>query len=152
MRDNASRIWFALFVLAVFVLGGAAGFILGRHLPDFPGRMAPPGDPRGIDTRGFSRGRGDGPPPFARGMGPGGPPGLPPEAAARLANELGLDEIQRGQLRTILDDHRRKFEQVHRDARDRFDAEQRELRDAIRAILRPVQAQRFDQYINGRRR
>ena len=149
MDDNRARIWFGLFVLVVFCLGGAGGFILGRHVPEFPGRQLPPDDPRGLDARGFARGRPGGPPPFARG--PAGPAGMPPEAANRLANEIGLDEAQRTQLRTVLEDHRRKFEQVHRDARDRFDAEQRELHAAIRAMLRPDQVQRFDRFISGRR-
>lgn len=149
MHDSRARIWFASFVLVVFCLGAAGGFILGRHAPRFPGSPGPPpGNRGGLDIRGFPRGRaGGGPPPFGR---IGGPAGLPPEAAARLANEIGLDETQREQLRTILDAHRQKFEQVHRDARDRFDAEQRELHGAIRALLRPDQVQRFDQFI-GRR-
>lgn len=149
MNDSRPRIWFALFVLAVFCLGGAGGFILGRHVPDVPERPLPPDDPRAVDGRGFARGRPGGPPPFARG--PAGPLGMPPEAANRLANDVGLDEAQRRQLRTVLEDHRRKFEQVHRDARDRFDAEQRELQAAIRAILTPDQVQRFDRFISGRR-
>ena len=33
MSDNRARIWFALFVLVVFCLGGAGGFFLGRQLP-----------------------------------------------------------------------------------------------------------------------
>ena len=150
MHDSRTRIWFALFVLAVFCLGGAGGFVLGRHAPPFPGWPGPPDDPRGLDSRGFARGRpGDPPPPrFGR---IGGPAGLPPEVAARLAGELNLDEAQRAQLRTVLEDHRRTFEQVHRDARDRFEGEQRELQAAIRAILHPDQVQRFDQFIRGRR-
>jgi hypothetical protein len=139
VHDSRARIWFASFVLVVFCLGGAGGFILGRHAPRFPGSPGPPP---------FARGRmGDPPPRFGR---IGGPGGLPPEAAGRLANEVGLDDAQRVQLRTVLEDHRRKFEQVHRDARDRFEAEQRELHAAIRALLRPDQVQRFDQFI-GRR-
>jgi uncharacterized membrane protein len=150
VSDGRARIWFALFVLVVFCLGGAGGFILGRHVPPFPGRVGPPpADPRGIDSRGFARGRGDGPPLFARGM--GSAPGLPPPAAARLASELNLDDAQRARFRKVLEDHRSKFEQVHRDARDRFDVEQRELFTALRAILRPDQVQRFDQFIRGRR-
>ena len=151
MDDNRARIWFALFVLAVFCLGGAGGFILGRHVPNLPGWPGqPPDDLRGPDGRGFPRGgRPGGPPPFVRG--PGGPAGMPPEAANRLATEVGLDDAQRVQLRTVVEEHRRKFEQVHRDARDRFDAEQRELHAAIRAILRPDQVQRFEQFISGRR-
>ena len=33
MPDNRARIWFSLFVLAVFCLGGAVGFFAGRRLP-----------------------------------------------------------------------------------------------------------------------
>jgi hypothetical protein len=40
MADNRARIWFSLFVLAVFCVGGAAGFVIGRHAPPFGG---PPG-------------------------------------------------------------------------------------------------------------
>ncbi len=152
MSDSRVRIWFALFVLVVFCLGGTGGFILGRRVPPFP------------DSRGFSpdeggRGRGplrpgppNGGPLFGRGRGmPGGPEGLPPPVAERLADDLQLDHDQRVQFRRVLDDHRVKFEQVHREARDRFDSEQRELQAAIRALLRPDQVQRFDQFINGRR-
>lgn len=148
MPDSRSRLWFALFVLAVFCLGGAGGFILARHMPPFPGRGGPLAELRGPGGPGFGRGGG-----ARRGgpFGPGGPAGLPPEVAGRLANELQLDDAQRAQFRKVLEDHRAKFEQVHRDARDRFDSEQRELRDAIRALLRPDQVQRFDQFMNGRR-
>jgi hypothetical protein len=149
MPDSRARVWFALFVLAVFCLGGAGGFILGRHVPPFRGLPGPPGDLRGPDGRDFARGRIGGPP-FPRGP-VGGRPGLPPEVAGRLADDLRLDEAQRTQFRGVLEEHRRKFEQVHREARDRFDAEQRELHAAIRAILRPDQVQRFDQFISGRR-
>jgi hypothetical protein len=149
MSDSRARVWFALFVLVVFCLGGAGGFILGRHAPPFPGRDRPFFEPA-ADRGG--PGRRGGPPPFGRGPGvPGGPLGMPPEAAGRLANELQLDDAQRAQLRTVMEEHRPKFEQVHREARERFDAQQRELRAAIRALLRPDQVQRFDQFMNGRR-
>lgn len=152
MPDNRARIRFTLFVLAVFSLGGAGGFILGRHVPPF----GEPGEGPGFaaDERGPGRGPGrrGGLPPFGRGPGgPGAPGGMPPEVAGRLAAELQLDEAQRAQFRQVLDDHRAKFEQVHRDARERFDSEQRELQSAIRALLRPDQVQRFDRFINGRR-
>jgi hypothetical protein len=140
MSDSHARVWFALFVLVVFCLGGAGGFIVGRHVPPFP-------DSRGFPPYGPPEGR----PPFGRGRGPDGPVGIPPGEAARLANDLQLDDAQRVQFRKVLDDHRAKFEQVHREARERFDSEQRELHAAIRALLRPDQVQRFDQFINGRR-
>ena len=147
MTDSRARIWFALFVLAVFCVGGFGGFILGRHLPRF--REAP--GMSGLERGGGGIGRGAGRfggPPFARG--PGSPGGLPPELAGRLATELNLDDEQRRQLRAVLDDHRGKLEQVHRDARGRFDREQQELRAAIRALLRPDQVQRFDRFMSRR--
>jgi len=153
VSDSRARVWFSLFVLAVFCLGGAGCFILGRHAPPFPG----PGDPAPLSgrLRPGPEGRIAGGPPFGRGRGlgpgPAGPAGLPPEVAGRLANDLQLDDAQRAQFRQLLDDHRAKFEQVHREARERFDREQRELHDAIRGILRQDQVQRFDQFINGRR-
>src|SRR3954467_5052043 len=105
MSDSRNRIWFALFVLVVFCLGGAGGFILGRHVPPFAGPLEsldrPPGGP------GFARGRGPGsgpirgefPSPFGRG--PAGPAGLPPEVAGRLANELEPDDAQRAEVRPV---------------------------------------------------
>ena len=149
MSDKGARAWFALFVLVVFCLGGAVGFILARHVPPFPGPGRPAfGDAAGPGGPGW---RG-GPPPFARGPGgPGGPLGLPPGEAGRLADTLQLDETQRAQLRTVMEEHRPKFEEVHREARQRFETQQRELRAAIRALLRPDQVQRFDQFMNGRR-
>jgi len=79
---------------------------------------------------------------------PGGPAGLPPEAAVRLAEITQMDEAQRAQLRKILEERRPQFEQVHREARERFEAEQSQLLAAIRAILRPDQVQRFDQFFD----
>jgi hypothetical protein len=53
-------------------------------------------------------------------------------------------------VKKILDDRRGRLEQVHRDARDRFDAEQRDLHVAIRAVLRPEQQTRFDKFVERR--
>ena len=148
MHDSRARIWFALFVLAVFCFGGAAGFVVGRHPPPFPGWA---GDPVGPEGRGPAGGRNGGPP-FGRGFGRAGvPAGIPPPMAARLASELGLDADQRARMQTILEERRRRFEQVHREARDRFETEQRDLQAAIRAILRPDQIERFDRFMSERR-
>jgi hypothetical protein len=157
VSDNRARIWFSLFVLAVFCLGGAGGFVLNRLLP--PGRFArgvAPGDP-GFEGRGGFGGPGGpgirrgGPgrgPLFGRG--PGGPGPLPPEMVNRLTSELELDAAQRGELKKILDDRRGRLEDVHREARERFDKEQRDLQAAIRAMLRPDQQTRFDQFLDRR--
>jgi hypothetical protein len=138
--DSRARIWFALFVLAVFCLGGAGGFVLGRRMP-------PPRDPLLAFGRGGPGGGRGGPPPFARG--PGGP--LPPDMVNRLSSELQLDAAQQDQVKKILDERRDRLEDVHREARGRFDKEQRELHAAIRAVLRPDQQEKFDHFLDRRR-
>lgn len=152
MSDSRARIWFALFVLAVFCFGGAGGFLLGRHVPPgpfFAGGPQPPGpDPLGLGGPGGPGRRGRGGPPFGRG--PGGPPPLPPEVMNRLASELELDAAQHEQVKKILDDRRERLDQVHREARERFDKEQRDLHAAIRAVLRPEQQARFDKFLDRR--
>ena len=151
MSDSRARMWFALFVLAVFVFGGAAGFVAGRLLP--PLRFAlsgPPGPPDGPGADGFRRGGpGPGPGPGRFGRGPGGP-ALPPQLLERLTREVQLDAAQRDQVRKLLEERRDRFEQVHREARDRFDKEQRDLLAAIRAVLRPDQQQQFDDFLDRR--
>jgi hypothetical protein len=154
MSDNRARIWFALFVLAVFCLGGAGGFFAGRFWPGPPGWPGRPGVGMGPDGRGFGRGSGG----MARGNpqgGPGrgrglmGPPPLPPDLINRLSSELQLDANQQTQVTRILDERRDRLEAVHRDARERFDKEQRELRDAIRGVLHPDQMDRFNRFFGG---
>src|SRR5205085_3810406 len=96
VADSGGRVWFALFVLAVFCVGGAGGFVLGRQMPPRPrgGAFGPPPFERpGPGGRG-------GPPPFARGpMGP-----LPPDLLDRLSSDLQLDASQQDQVKKILDD------------------------------------------------
>ena len=151
VSDSRARIWFSLFVLAVFCLGGFGGFVAGRHVP--PGAFfgPPPPGPGGPGFGGpgpFGPRRGGPPPPFGRG--PGGPPPLPPELVNRLVSELQLDAAQREQVKQILDDRRGRLEAVHREARERFDKEQRDLHAAIRAVLRPDQQTRFDNFLDRR--
>ena len=152
MPDSRARIWFSLFVLAVFCLGGAGGFFVGRHAPPgpfFAGGAPPPGQARPFEPgpRRGGPGRTGGPPLFGRG--PGGPP-PPAELVNRLASELELDAPQRDQVRKILDDRRDRLEAVHRDAREHFDKEQRDLHAAIRLVLRPEQQARFDKFLDRR--
>jgi uncharacterized membrane protein len=135
---SSRPIWFASFVLVVFCLGGIAGYRLGTHVP--------PPRPDGPPMFGGRGGPGRGGPPFGRG--PGGP--LAPELVNRLASELQLDAAQRDQVKKVLDDRRGRLEQVHREARERFVAEQRELHIAIRAVLRPDQQAKFDTFLDRR--
>jgi hypothetical protein len=141
MSDNRARAWFATFVLAVFCLGGAIGFVLGTRMPPGPG-----GPGRGfLGQRG---GPGRGGPPFARG--PLGAPPLPPDLVDRLSHDLQLDAAQQDRVKRILEERRDRFEQVHREARERFEKEQRDLHAAIRAVLHPDQQQKFDQFLERR--
>jgi hypothetical protein len=153
MSDNRARIWFSLFVLAVFCVGGAIGFIVGRHAPPLPGEPRgafeagpegrPPGPPFGPGRRGGP------PPPFGRG--PGGGPPLPQDLVARLTSELSLDLAQQDQVKKILDEHRAHLDQVHREARERFDKEQEELQNAVRGVLHPDQQEKFQSFLERRR-
>ncbi|HTL43507.1 MAG TPA: hypothetical protein VL262_04145 [Vicinamibacterales bacterium] len=143
MSDSRAKIWFALFVLAVFCVGGATGVVIGR-------RLGPPLRPeRGFF--GFGRGamRGPGPAGFPPPEGRGGAP-LPPDLVNRLTRDLQLDGTQQVELRKILDNRRSRLEQVHREAREKFEQEQRELHQAIRGILRPDQQQAFDHFTERR--
>jgi hypothetical protein len=129
MADNRP-IWFASFVLIVFCLGGLLGFRLGTHLP-------PPDRPFAMGGPGFPGGR-------------GGPGQLPPDLIRQLTRELQLDTTQQEQVQKILEDRRGRLDQVHQEARQRFDKETRELHDAIRAVLRPDQQQSFDTFLERR--
>jgi hypothetical protein len=138
MSDNRARVWFALFVLAVFCLGAASGILIGRH-------MGPPRPGPGL----FGFGRGGGAGLLEGAPGRGGPPMS--MLVQRLASELQLDDAQTAQIRTIMNQRRDRLEQVHREARDRFAQEQRELHAAIRVVLRPDQQQKFDRFLEHRR-
>jgi hypothetical protein len=132
MADSRMRIWFALFVLAVFCVGAAAGIIVGRRIDRFdrPGRFeAIRGGPRG---------------------GPGGGP--PQLLLERLTRELDLDAAQQEQIRAVLRDSRGRVEELQRDVRTRFDAEQKTLHDEIRKILTPEQQPRFERIVEQGRR
>jgi len=150
MPDNRARVWFALFVLVIFCMGGAIGFFLGRHVPPpgGPGGPFPPGLDAGGPGFGEGMGHRGGPPPFGRGR--GGLPALHPELVARLTSELQLDAAQQDQVKKILDEHRDHLEQLHHDARDRFEKEQAELQTAIRAVLHSDQIERFNTFIARR--
>lgn len=155
MSDSRQRVWFATFVLVVFCLGGVIGFRFGTHFPRGPfgddAAFGQPGPgvegPGGFRRGGPGPGRRGGPPPFGRG--PGGP-ALGPDLFNRLSSDLALDSAQQDQLRKILDARRGRLEQVHRDARDRFEAEQRELHAEIRAVLRADQQPQFDRFLETR--
>ena len=145
MSANSAKAWFATFVLVVFCLGGLIGFRVGTHFGGFPRDPDRPGGPAGVGPDGFRRG---GPGPGSRRGGP--PPALPPDMLNQLTRELQLDRAQQDQVTKILEERRDRLEQVHRDARARFDSEQRELHAAIRGVLRTDQQQAFEKFLERR--
>jgi Spy/CpxP family protein refolding chaperone len=130
MSDSRTRIWFSLFVLAVFCVGLATGLLIGR-------RMGEPPPPR--RGPGFANGP-MGPPP--------GPGGLPPgRLLDRLERDLDLTAEQKATLEPILNARRKRLEDVHESVVARAEQEQRELQAEIRKVLTPEQQKRFDRWL-----
>jgi Spy/CpxP family protein refolding chaperone len=129
MSDSRARIWFALFVLAVFAAGLAAGVMVGW-------RLAPQSR---FEGRGFD-GPGD------RGPGSGRPPS-PARLIDRLDRELDLTDEQRTRLQQIFEARREPLERTQREMRDRMEREQRELQAEIRTVLTAEQQPKFDRWL-----
>ena len=125
MPDSRTRIWFSLFILAVFCVGLALGLVLGRRMPMAPQRngmfMGPPGGPGGRPRAGM--------------------------LIERLDRELQLTADQKAQVQAIFDGRRSHLEAVQRDIAARAEQEQRELQAEIRKVLTPDQQSRFDRWL-----
>ncbi len=128
MSDNRMRIWFALFVLAVFCVGLTAGTLIGRRMV---GPIMPPGPAFGA----FGPGR----------PGRGGPGAE--RLVERLTADLQLTPEQRVQVEGVLKSRRERLNQLQHDVRERFEREQQELRTEIRKVLTPEQQQKYDRLI-----
>jgi len=129
MPDSRARVWFSLFVLAVFCVGLALGLVLGRRMAPIPGEA-------GIF------------------MGPGGGRGGLPGRAGRggmlidrLDRELQLTPDQRTRVRAIFDARRSRLEALQRDIAGRAEQEHRDLQTELRTVLTPDQQQRFDRWL-----
>ncbi len=128
MSDSRARVWFSLFVLAVFCVGLALGLVLGRRMP-----------PAASDAWGAG-------PPGARG-GPAARAGRGTMLIDRLERELQLTADQKGRVRAIFEARRSRLEALRRDIATRADEEQRELQGEVRAVLTPDQQQRFERWL-----
>jgi hypothetical protein len=124
MVDRASRVWFAAFVLVIFVAGLAAGMAIDRVV----GRRGPPPDA----PRAFG--------PFAR--------PLPPPLVERLAADLDLTEAQRQEVHELLERRRSRLRALQGEVAGRFQQEQREFRTELRRILTADQATRLEEALN----
>ncbi len=128
MTKQTTRVWFGLFVALVFVAGAGAGVMVAPRLA--PARHAPP---RAFEGR----------------PGPGlrGPNGERRRLAPLIARDLGLDADQQEKLSEVFARRRGRLEAIQKNVRQQFEAEQKELREEIRAILRPDQMQKFDEWL-----
>jgi hypothetical protein len=130
MFDSRPRIWFSLFVLAVFCVGLASGVLLGRRM------VGPPG-------RAFGN---FGPPVPGPGRRGGPPPGI---LLDRLDRELSLTSDQRAGIGAVLKTSRERLDEFQEDTHNRLESEQRALREEIRKQLTPEQQGRFDRWIEA---
>jgi Spy/CpxP family protein refolding chaperone len=123
MADNRTRVWFSLFILAVFCVGLALGLVLGRRMPGGPPQRS------GIFM---------------------GPPGGRPRGGMlieRLDRELQLTPEQKVRVQAIFDERRSHLEAVQRDIATRAEREQHELQAEVRKVLTPEQQSRFDRWL-----
>lgn len=129
MTDLQSRVWFAGFVLLVFVSGLAGGILLDRLLVD-RGFDRPPGILRA--GRGFD--------PWPR---------IDRLGLRRFADELDLTSDQRRRLETIFEARRGRLRAFREEVNTRFEQEQQELRAEVAKILTPEQLQRYDELMRA---
>jgi Spy/CpxP family protein refolding chaperone len=123
------KVWFALFVLVIFVMGFGSGVGTSRYL-----RFGGP----------FGHGRGGGP--YGRGPGgPGGPGGIPPPppSAARIAEsmarDLQLTSDQQKQVEQAFERGAERLEKFRTATREQFDTLKKQLDDDIDRVLTPEQ-------------
>ncbi len=128
MAADRTRVWFSLFILAIFGLGLALGLALGR-------RMGPPPPGAPGFYGGAQAGRG--------GPGPRGPRAL----IERLDRELQLTDEQKRQVQAIFDARRPQLEAMQRDVAQRAEEEQRGLQADVRKVLTVEQQVKFDRWL-----
>jgi Spy/CpxP family protein refolding chaperone len=135
MSSKGTRLWFALFVVAVLGVGFVAGLIVGRRIatsPEFVGGGPGGGRPPGPGGRG------------------GGPPS-PRRLVERLDRDLQLTDDQEARIQQIFETRRPALERTQRDMRERMEQEQRELTAEIRGVLTPEQQPKFDTWLEEER-
>jgi len=126
MSETRTRLWIALFVLAVFVCGLSAGIGVSTWFGPRP------------ELRG------------ARGLFPPGGGRIGPQAFVseqileRLARDPNFTDDQRQRLEALFAERQDRFRQFNQDMRARFEREQASLHDEIAAILTPSQMEMFD--------
>lgn len=126
MALTKSRIWFAVFMLIVFLIGLGTGMAIDRYAAS--GRRA---------ARGFG------------GMGSGPRPAV---VAERMSRELDLSDTQQQQLEEVFERGAGRFERFRRENRQRFVALSQQLSAEVEAILTPEQREQFRELRRSRQR
>ena len=125
MTNTATRLWVAAFVILVFVSGLSIGLAVSAWMGD---------GARGNGFRGPGR----------SGLRPGPPGPVSERIIGRLEGESDFTEEQRVRLQALFAQRESRFRQFNREMRERFEAEQASLREAVAAILTPAQMEVFD--------
>lgn len=68
----------------------------------------------------------------------------------RMAKELGLNDTQRSQVETILNDEKKKVEAVFNEEKIKLQAIQQETHASLQAVLTPEQMQKLDKKMRQR--
>lgn len=68
----------------------------------------------------------------------------------RMAKELGLNDTQRSQVETILNDEKKKVEAVFNEEKMKLQAIQHETHASLQAVLTPEQMQKLDKKMRQR--
>jgi Spy/CpxP family protein refolding chaperone len=129
------KVWFALFVLVIFVIGFGSGVGTSRFLRSGGPFGHGPGGPHG-------RGGPGGP---GRPGGPGGPGGIPPpppssaRIAEGMARDLQLTPDQQKQVEAAFERGAERLEKFRATTREQFDALKKQLDDDIDRVLTPEQ-------------
>jgi Spy/CpxP family protein refolding chaperone len=129
LSDNSTKVWFALFVLAVFCAGAGAGLLTAHYV-----------------NQGTSPGG-----PVPRGMGMARQ-AIGPRVVERLAETLQLTGEQKSRFDAIMVQRRVRLDAMRVELQARFETEQRDLRNAVREILTPEQQRRFDVWVRRQSR
>ncbi|UCC84897.1 MAG: hypothetical protein JSW46_08255 [Gemmatimonadota bacterium] len=125
--NGKSKAWALALLIAVFLVGGAAGAAVDRMLV---------GDREvSSDRRGRS----------------GGDRDRRRSYLDWLADELALSEEQRTEVHGILERHREQVEEHWRDMRPKYEELQQQARDEIRAALTEEQAAAYDALLERHR-
>jgi Spy/CpxP family protein refolding chaperone len=139
------KVWFALFVIVIFVMGFGSGVVTSRYLRfggpfgHGPGPGGPygrgPGGPGGPGGFGGPGGPG-------RPGGPGGMPPSPPSAAhiaEGMARDLQLTADQQKQVEQAFERGAERLEKFRTATREQFDALRKQLDEDIDRVLTPEQ-------------